>query len=137
MTFPHIEPEFVAKKEANIPDYMQESYIKRVFAVNNAVMELKLKCSQENRNINCLECGNEECFNAFKAQAKLWGMTFEEYIDSHKKQEQEAEKAVKEQDYRYAKYYADYNMKLISGDIGKNKNGGGNKAANDKKGLFE
>ena len=136
MTFPHIEPEFQLKKDSNVPDHLTTEHIKLVQDVNNAVMEAWLNCPNK-ENANCLECGNEECFNAFKAQAKLWGMSFDEYIDSHKKQEQEAEKAVKEQDYRYAKYYADYNMKLISGDIGKNKNGGGNKAANDKKGLFE
>lgn len=136
MTFPHIEPEFQLKKDSNVPDHLTPAHIKLVQDVNNAVMEAWLNCPNK-ENANCLECGNDVCFKAFKAQAKLWGMSFDEYIDSYKKQEQEAEKAVREQNYRYAKYYADYNLSLINGDIGKGKNGGANKPANTKNGLFE
>lgn len=136
MTFPHIEPEFQLKKDSNVPDHLTPEHIKLVQDVNNAVMEAWLNCPNK-ENANCLECGNDVCFKAFKAQAKLWEMSFDEYINSHKKQEQEAEKAVKEQAYRYAKYYADYNLSLINGDIGKGKNGGANKPANTKNGLFE
>lgn len=136
MTFPHIEPEFQLKKDSNVPDHLTQEHIKLVQDVNNAVMEAWLNCPNK-ENADCLECGNDICFTAFKAQAKLWGMSFDEYIYSHKKQEQEAEKAVKEQAYRYAKYYADYNLRLINGDIGKNKNKGANKPVNTKNGLFE
>jgi hypothetical protein len=102
MTFPHIEPEFQLKKDSNVPDHLTPAHIKLVQDVNNAVMEAWLNCPNK-ENANCLECGNDVCFKAFKAQAKLWDMTFEEYIKSYERLEKESEKAVKEQAYRYAK----------------------------------
>ena len=113
MTFPHIEPEFKLKKDSNVPDHLTPEHIKLVQDVNNAVMEAWLNCPS--KDTDCLECGNDDCFKAFKKQAKLWDMSFEEYIRSHKEQAEKGKKAAEEQTARYAKYYADYNFKLIDG----------------------
>ena len=113
MTFPHIEPEFTIKKDSSVPDYLTQEHIKLVQDVNNAVMEAFINCP--NKEADCLECGYAVCFKAFKRQAKLWGISFEDYIKSHKEQMEKDKEAAKKQTERYAKYYADYNFKLIDG----------------------
>lgn len=109
MTYPHIEPEF--KQKNDLPDYLQEDHVKRVFEVNNAVMEVSLNCKVE--NADCLKCGNAECFEAFKAQAELWGMTLHELIESWKKQKEFDEKRAAAQRLRYEHYQRVFEEKSI------------------------
>ena len=117
MTYPHEEPEF--HKPNDLPDYLQPEHIKRVMEVNNAVMEASLNCDAENPN--CPECGNEKCFEAFKAQAELWGETFDEYMKSYENMWKEGEIAVERQRIRYA-YMAkvnEHNEKLKAEKLSK------------------
>lgn len=109
MTFPHIEPDFNQKND--LPDYLQEAHVKRVFEVNNAVMEAFLNC--EAKDADCLECGKSECFEAFKAQAELWGMTLHELIQSWKRQRELDEKRAAAQKLRYENYQRAFEQKSI------------------------
>lgn len=109
MTYPHIEPDFNQKND--LPDYLQEAHVKRVFEINNAVMEAFLNC--EAKGADCLECGKSECFEAFKAQAELWGMTLYELIQSWKKQRELDEKRAAAQKLRYENYQRAFEQKSI------------------------
>jgi hypothetical protein len=107
VTFPHIEP----NQKNDLPDYLQEAHVKRVFEVNNAVMEAFLNC--EAKGADCLECGNQECFEAFKAQAELWGMTLHELMQSWKRQRELDEKRAAAQKLRYENYQRAFEQKSI------------------------
>ena len=100
MTYPHIEPDFNQKND--LPDYLQEAHVKRVFEVNNAVMEAFLNC--EAKGADCLECGNIECFKKIEEVAKLRGETFHEHIQGWEKQRELDRKAAEEQTKRFAEY---------------------------------
>lgn len=110
MTYPHIDPNFSYKK--NLPDELQPDYIQLVFDVNNAVMEAHLNC--ENKNADCLECGNAECFMVFEAQAELQGMTLTELMESWRKQREQDEKAAEKQAERFAYYEQKYLEGLVT-----------------------
>lgn len=107
MTYPHIEP----NQKNDLPDYLQEAHVKRVFEVNNAVMEAFLNC--EAKGADCLECGKSECFEAFKAQAELWGMTLHELMQSWKRQRELDEKRAAAQKLRYENYQRAFEQKSI------------------------
>ena len=98
MTYPHIEP----NQKNDLPDYLQEAHVKRVFEVNNAVMEAFLNC--EAKDADCLECGNAKCFMVFEAQAELQGMTLSELMEGWRKQRELDRKAAEEQTKRFAEY---------------------------------
>ncbi len=107
MTYPHIEP----NQKNDLPDYLQEAHVKRVFEVNNAVMEVSLNC--EAKGADCLECGKSECFEAFKAQAELWGITLHELMQSRKRQRELDEKRAAAQKLRYENYQRAFEQKAI------------------------
>ena len=120
MTFPHIEPEF--KKDSNVPYYLTQGHIKRVFDLNNAILEAWDKCNKENdKNINCFECKNPECFKLYAEKAKFDGITLDEYLRNWEKQIKADEEAAKAQKERYKKYYDDYYFSLIDSNKEKNK----------------
>lgn len=109
MTFPHIEPDFNQKND--LPDYLQEAHVKRVFEVNNAVMEAFLNC--EAKDADCLKCGNAKCFMVFEAQAELQGMTLSELMEGWRKQRELDEKRAAAQKLRYENYQRAFEQKSI------------------------
>lgn len=109
MTYPHEEPEF--HKPNDLPDYLQPEHIKRVMEVNNAVMEVSLNCKF--KEADCLECGNAECFEVFKAQAELWETAFPEFMQSWKRQRELDEKRAAVQRLRYEHYQRVFEEKSI------------------------
>ena len=111
MTYPHEEPEF--HKPNDLPDYLQPEHIKRVMEVNNAVMEVSLKCKEE--NADCLKCGNAKCFMVFEAQAELQGMTLSELMEGWRKQRELDRKAAEEQTKRFAEYQRRFEELQASG----------------------
>ena len=115
MTFPHIEPDFNQKND--LPDYLQEAHVKRVFAVNNAVMEAFLNC--EAKGADCLECGKIECFKKIEEVAKLRGETFHEHIQGWERQREIDEKAAEAQTKRYEQYQRDFEQKELISKIKK------------------
>ena len=110
MTYPHIDPNFSHKE--NLPDELQPDYIQRVIYVNNAVMEVHLNC--ENKNADCLECGNSECFMIFEEQARLQGVSLKEQMDSWRKQRELDQKAAEKQAERFAYYEQRYLESLVT-----------------------
>lgn len=86
----------------NLPDYLQPEHQKKVFDVAHRVMQAHLNC--QNKEADCLECGNADCFAAFEAQAKLWGMTLHELMKDWKKQREQDEEAAEIQKLRYEDY---------------------------------
>lgn len=110
MTYPHIDPNFSHKE--NLPDELQPDYIQMVIDVNNAVMEAHLNC--ENKNADCLECGNAECFMVFEAQAELQGMTLSELMESWRKQRELDEKAAEAQAKRFEYYQKKYDESMLT-----------------------
>ena len=123
MTYPHIEPEF--HHISDIPDYLRPEHIKRVQDVNNAVLEAWLNCDA--KGADCFECGKSECFEAFKAQAELLGMTFKDYVDSIKRQREIDRKAAEAQTLRYEHYRRQFEAM---------KNSEASKPEQDKTSLF-
>ena len=111
MTFPHVEPDF-KKHNDDLSDHLQPEYIQRVIDINNAVMEAHLNC--ENKNADCLECGNAECSMVFEAQAELQGMTLKELMESWRKQREQDEKAAEKQTERFAYYEQKYLEGLVT-----------------------
>lgn len=93
----------------DLPDYLSPEYVKRVFDVNNAVMETKLDCKFPNSD--CLECGDAECFMIFEAHAELLEMTLKEYTDSIKRQRENDREAVEAQTKRYEHYRRKFEAK--------------------------
>lgn len=109
MTYPHIEP----SQKNDLPDYLQEAHVKRVFEVNNAVMEAFLNC--EAKGADCLKCGNAKCFMVFEAQAELQGMTLSELMEGWRKQRELDRKAAEEQTKRFAEYQRRFEELQASG----------------------
>ena len=110
MTYPHIDPNFSHKE--NLPEELQPDYIQRVFYVNNAVMEVVSGC--KNKEADCLECGNSECFIIFGEQARLQGVSLKEQMDSWRRQRELDEKAAEAQAKRFAYYEQKYLEGLVT-----------------------
>lgn len=111
MTYPHIDPDFdyETRKQAEVEARMAED--RKVFDAANAVMEAQLSCPFKSSNPDCFQCGNENCFKAFRALCELQGETIEQAKEASEIQARKNRWAVLGQTKRFEVLASKYQIK--------------------------